>query len=277
MNINQQDAPEGQRQAHVLLLVLEGKGRRVGLLGHERALERKHRRRDGSWSATQQGFEINEWAVQLNKVACAKRAYRGVESEAAGCRAAGQAERPSAPRGPLRSADGLRLAVKSRQDQSVALACKGPLNARLATGVGLSFFLSGKTSRSGSLRRWLTQANDLDQVGLLQADLIMQRKRATAEHSLLKVPLVTRSNTVLFCMGPRSTPVRLPHRDHCRATSDRRQPDAAAHHPGACPCTSRMGGLYVGSYPSPASVRLTLSASAMPSAKDVIIEPITWR
>ncbi len=25
---------------------------------------------------------------------------------------------------------------------SVALACKGPLNARLATGVGLSFFLS---------------------------------------------------------------------------------------------------------------------------------------
>jgi hypothetical protein len=26
--------------------------------------------------------------------------------------------------------------------RSVALACKGPLNARLATGVGLSFFLS---------------------------------------------------------------------------------------------------------------------------------------
>ncbi len=32
---------------------------------------------------------------------------------------------------------------------SVALACKGPLNARLATGVGLSFFLSLPGPRSG--------------------------------------------------------------------------------------------------------------------------------
>ncbi len=36
----------------------------------------------------------------------------------------------------------LRLADRSVAP-SVALACKGPLNTRLATGVGLSFFLSG--------------------------------------------------------------------------------------------------------------------------------------
>jgi hypothetical protein len=41
-----------------------------------------------------------------------------------------------------RRSHGLTTRLERRPKASVALACKGPLNARLATGVGLSFFLS---------------------------------------------------------------------------------------------------------------------------------------
>jgi hypothetical protein len=70
--------------------------------------------------------------------------------------------RCSAPCGRLLAAHAIRSRLRcscTRRPPSVALACKGPLNARLATGVGLSFFLSTRRPPRGPQKLGLSAAH----------------------------------------------------------------------------------------------------------------------